>query len=236
MQPDLQMEPDSASELRHAAMTAKNGDGSAFEAIVRRHNQRLYRIARAILRDDVEAEDIIQEAYVKAFTHGDSFKGQGNLGAWLAKVTANMAISRLRRLKRRKTEVLDTGTLEHIQPADVSSPGHMTPERCAAIADIKTLLQREIDRLPDGFREVFVLREVEGMSIAETAEVLAILPQTVKTRLHRAKVLLRASLETTINSAALKAFPFAGKRCDAIVARVLDRIHRDRHPGNKLHH
>jgi RNA polymerase sigma-70 factor (ECF subfamily) len=236
MQTDLQMEPDSASELRNATMIARNGDSSAFEAIMRRHNQRLYRIARAILRDDAEAEDIVQEAYIKAFTHGDSFKGQGNLGAWLAKVTANFAISRLRQLNRRRTETLDTGTLEQIQSEGIFSPGHMSPERRAAMTDIKTLLQREIDQLPDGFREVFVLREVEGMSIVETADALAILPQTVKTRLHRAKALLRASLETTINAAALQVFPFAGKRCDAIVARVLKRIHRDSHPGNKLHH
>ncbi len=135
MQPDLQMEHDSASELRNAAMIARNGDSSAFEAIMRRHNQRLYRIARTILRDDAEAEDIVQEAYIKAFTHGDSFKGQGNLGAWLAKVTANFAISRLRQLKRRRTETLDTGTLEKIQSEGIFSPGHMTPERRAANFD-----------------------------------------------------------------------------------------------------
>jgi len=205
----------------------RRGDHDAFVLVMRQHNQRMFRIARAILKDDGEAEDMVQEAYIKAFTNLDSLSSMEKMGAWLARITANLAISRSRQLKRQRDviqNVQDNSDTRQTAGTDLESLTDMTPERLAAIGEIRNLVENEIDNLPDGFREVFMLRVVEGMSVDETADVLGVLPPTVKSRLHRARRTLRVALESPINDAALNAFPFLGVRCDRIVLNVMSDL------------
>lgn len=213
-----------------AVEDARAGRVEALVAIMRQHNQRLYRIARSILRDDAEAEDVIQDAFLKAFTEIASLQRDDSIGAWLSRITVRLAITRSRQSRRRRQtflpEVYDAPEHAETQGGDVHA-NEPTPERLAAMSDVRRLLEREIDRLPDGFREVFVARAVEQMTIEETAEALGIRPETVKTRLHRAKAMLRAGLEDHITAAALKAFPFGGARCERTSRAVLERLRTD---------
>ena len=208
--------------IGQAVTDARLGRAGALEAVMRDHNQRLFRIARSILRNDAEAEDIVQDAFVKAFTNISTLRDAGNIGAWLGRITANLALSRLRQLKAR-----DPGPAGNRAPDALPQDAQldeMTPERLAAMADIRRTLEREIDLLPDGFREVFVLRTIEQMSVEETAAVLDIRPETVKTRLHRAKAALRAALEDRLTASCLTAFPFGGARCARTTKAVLTRL------------
>lgn len=199
---------------------ARGGRTAALETIMRRHNRRLFRIARAILRDDAEAEDVVQEAYVAGFSDLAGYRGSGSFAGWLGQIAANLALSRRRRRERRD------GLFERFEGGMTLSAraDEMTPERAVALAEIRRLVERAVDRLPDGFREVFVLRTIEGMSVAETAALLDLKPETVKTRFHRARGLVRDSLDREVDAATLDAFPFAGRRCDRLVARVLARL------------
>ncbi len=205
----------------------KARDHQAFEMLIRTYNQRLFRIARSIVREDMEAEDIVQEAYIKVFTRLDSFMGPNGLGSWLARITANLAIDRVRKLKR--TDRLVNDLLESCSTG--SGPSSLdatqdstTPERQAAMSQIRALLEREIDHLPDGFREVFVLRMVEELSTEETSHILDIPEATVNSRLHRARAKLQNSIKTQLTKASLNVFPFAGARCDRITAHVLGQL------------
>jgi RNA polymerase sigma-70 factor, ECF subfamily len=205
---------------------ARRKDSAAVKLIIQQHNQRLYRIARSIVRDDAEAEDVLQEAYVRAFTNLEAFRGEARLGTWLARIVMNEALGRLRR--RRTTgemESLDAApTLEaRIIPFPHANP-QLDPETSMAQREIRALLERAIDALPEAFRTVFVARAVEGMSIDETAELLGIRPETVKTRLHRARRMLRDELEKHIGPVVGDAFPFRGDRCARFTERVLERL------------
>lgn len=211
-----------------AALVARvlDGDAAAFELIMRRYNQRLFRLARSILRDPAEAEDVVQEAYVRAFERLAGFNGPNGFGAWLSRITANEALGRLRR--RGRVVTLDDwrgdareDAIAGIETMPSSEPG---PERLAASAELRRLIEEAVDALPDDFRTVFVMRAVEGLSVAETAASLGIAEATVKTRLHRARRLLRARITDRVDAAAPHAFAFAGARCDRIVARVLTRL------------
>lgn len=211
-------------------------DDTALTELMRQHNQRMYRIARSILRDDAEAEDIVQDAFIKAFTNLNMLRDATSIGAWLARVTVNMSISRARQLNRRRQTVSSGETLEgrpDLESKAAMEIGQINPEQLAAIRDVRKLLEQEIDKLSDGFREVFVLREVEQMSVAETADALGIRPETVKTRLHRAKLLLRAGLQDHITAVSLKAFPFGGEHCDRTTKAVLRRLREqpEKSPG-----
>jgi RNA polymerase sigma-70 factor (ECF subfamily) len=198
-----------------AMAPVRTGESRAFEAIMRLHNQRLFRVARAILKDEQEAEDAVQDAYVKAFTAIEGFEGRSRLSTWLVRIVVNEALGRLRR--RRVTEPLTE--------LNAMTDGRIEdPEKAAARADIRRLLEADIDALPEIFRTVFVLRAVEQMSVEETASSLGIPEATVKTRFHRARRQLRRSLEGSLGSALAGTFPFAGARCDRIVAAVLARI------------
>jgi RNA polymerase sigma-70 factor (ECF subfamily) len=216
-------------------------DDAAFEAIMRRNNRRLYRIARGILRSDHEAEDVVQETYVRAFAKLADFKGPHGLSAWLARIAVNEALGRLRRRGRVvliEDFLKDGGAVNASAPVGEfgdgkavyeGSPAMMdtkmpNPERQAESAELRRLIEAAIDQLPDGFRAVFMLRAVEQMSIAETAALLGIRPETVKTRFHRARALMRKTMEAQVTGAAEAAFPFAGARCDRIVAKVLARL------------
>src|SRR4051794_14032750 len=164
------------------------GETGMFEIVMRRHNQRLYRVARAILRDDGEAEDVMQDAYVRAYEHLKDFAGRARFSTWLTRIAVHEALARSRRSKR--FESLDQHTEE---PSMSTNPG-ASPEQQASDVEMRALLERAVDALPDEFRAVFVLRAVEGLSGAEVAECLGIAEETVKTRLFRARARLQEML------------------------------------------
>jgi len=200
-------------------------DAQAFERIMREHNRMLFRTARAILRDDAEAEDALQEAYVQAYHALGSFRGEAKLSTWLARIVANEALMRLRKLSRRAEIVpmqpaVSGQELEQVSDTDMNNAPDMSAER----KELRRALESQIDALPDTYRAVFMLRAVEELSVEETAAVLDIPPATVRTRFFRARSLLREALAQKIDLACEDAFSFAGARCDRIVASVLARI------------
>ncbi len=197
------------------------GDDAAFRTIMERHNQRLYRVARSILRNDVEAEDAVQEAYINAFTHLDSFRGDSSLATWLSRITMNEALGRLRR--ERPSVELNERTEAQIIPFPQTTTQD-DPERTMAQREILQLVERATDNLPEIFRVVFVARVIEGMSIEETADVLGLQPETVKTRLHRARRLVHEQLDKQIGPVLMDAFPFAGRRCERLTNAVMKRL------------
>lgn len=203
---------------------AQARDAGAFRAIMRMHNQKLYRLARSIVRNDSEAEDIVQETYVTAFAHLASFRGEASLSTWLSRIAINEALGRLRR-GRRAAQVITSEPASDAQiipfPLAVSSDD---PERNMAQRQILTLVEQATDALPDAYRTVFVARVIEGLSIDETADLLDIKPQTVKTRLHRARELVRKQIDEQIGPIMLDAFPFAGKRCERLSNAVMKRL------------
>ena len=207
---------------------ARAGNGAAFEAIMRRHNRLLFRTARAILKDEAEAEDAVQEAYIKAFSKLSTFAGKASLSTWLVRITVNEALSRRRGGSRR----FEMDEFDELQDLGAEKGGSAlgaadqrdTPESCAARGEIRRLIEQAIDELPQHFRTVFVLRAVEEFSVAETASCLDIPQDTVKTRFHRAKQALRQALDRRLDSVLAETFPFAGRRCDRIVAQVLARL------------
>lgn len=197
------------------------GETALFERIMRRHNQRLFRAARAILNDASEAEDVMQEAYTRAFAHLAEFRGDAQLATWLTKIAVNEALARVR--KRRRLAPLPAGDAVEALPM-VDQPMPPDPEHEAHTAELRQLLERAIDELPESYRTVFVLREVEGLSTATTAECLGVSEEVVKTRLSRARMRLRDGLYARAGAVASEAFPFGGDRCDRIVAAVLPRL------------
>src|SRR5215467_736621 len=200
-------------------------DGMAVRTIVEQNNRRLYRIARSIVRSDTEAEDVVQEAYVSAFTHLDSFRGDSSLATWLSRITMNEALARLRRA--RATVDLETVTAGRSEAKIIQFPQTVTsddPERTMAQREILRLVERATDNLPEIFRIVFVTRVIEGMSVEETANLLGLTAKTVKTRLHRARRLLRQQLDSQIGPVLMDAFPFAGRRCERMTKAVIQRL------------
>jgi RNA polymerase sigma-70 factor (ECF subfamily) len=211
---------DDAALVAHA----RNGEERAFRAIMERHNQRLYRVARTLLKDDVEAEDVVQEAYLRAFAALSSFRGEASLATWLTRIAFNEALGRRR--KQRPTVALETIEAMPESSAQIIRFPTMTddPERSAAQREIQKILEASIDALPEPFRLVFVMRDVEEMSVEETASYLGIRPETVKTRLHRARRLLRESLDERLASTLKDSFPFAGARCERTTEAVMARL------------
>ena len=200
-------------------------DGTAFRAIMKTHNQRLYRLARGIVRNDSEAEDIVQEGYVRAFTHLDSFRGDSTLATWLSRIVINEALGRLR--KRRRTTEIPISDEQNSQAKIIQFPLNAStddPERTMAQRQILQLVEQATDTLPDIYRCVFVARVIEGLSIEETADLLGVRPETVKTRLHRARNLVRKQLDEQIGPVLMDAFPFAGLRCERMTVAVLKRL------------
>jgi RNA polymerase sigma-70 factor (ECF subfamily) len=191
------------------------GDEALFEALMRRYNQRLFRVARAIVKDDAEAEDVMQHAYVQAYAHLAQFEGRARFSTWLTRIALYEALARVRRSRR---------TPGGPDPEDaLRSPGP-SPEEQAAHAEARALLESTIEGLPPAYRAVFVLRDVEGMDTAETAECLEVSADVVKTRLHRARALLREALLRRAGVATASAFSFHLVRCDRVVAAVLARL------------
>jgi RNA polymerase sigma-70 factor (ECF subfamily) len=216
--------PDDDADL---ARSIGERDGRAFEVVMRRHNRMLFRIARSILVDEAEAEDAVQEAYLAAYRNIGAFRGGARLSTWLARIVINEAYGRLRKRKRGGVVVpfdssnRNEALTEEIAMADVTTEA---PETAAMRSELRRLLERRIDELPAQFRIVFILRDVEEMSVEEAAECLDIPAATVRTRAFRARALLRESLARDIDVATVNAFEFAGERCDRIVAAVLDRL------------
>ncbi len=196
------------------------GQTALFEVLMRRHNERVYRAARAILRDEREAEDVMQQANVNAYAHLRQFDGRAQFSTWLTRIAVHEAIARAR--KRGRYQSLDDGRdgVETFMPTS-SAPD---PERQAFGRELGALLESAVDALGDGYREVFMMREVQGMSTAETASVLEISEDVVKTRLSRAKATLRRDLLDRAGATASSAFTFGQARCDRVVATVFERI------------
>jgi RNA polymerase sigma-70 factor (ECF subfamily) len=197
-------------------------DGAAFETLMRRHNSRLFRVARAIVKDDAEAEDVLQEAYLDAYRNMSQFRGDAQLSTWLVRIVANRALMRLRQSRRERVVVPMSGTTsDDGAPMDYPDPAAESPTQTIQRAEIRRLLERRIDELPVTFRAVFVLREIEELSAEEVAVCLGIPASTVRTRLFRARALLREALARDLDTAAADVFSFAGERCDRIVRKVL---------------
>lgn len=194
-----------------------HGETALYEILMRRHNQRLYRAARSIVRDDAEAEDVVQDAWVRAYSHLGQFAGAARFSTWLTRIAVHEALARARRQKR--FTPVDFAKPESPMPTATSNP-----ERQALDAEMRALLEDAIDALPQGYRTVFVLRHVEDLNTAETAACLDIPEDTVKTRLHRARGLLRKRLERRAGAAARETYTFGLQRCDRMVQAVMARI------------
>ncbi|MEO6954880.1 MAG: RNA polymerase sigma factor [Polyangia bacterium] len=204
------------------------GNTAVFEILLRRYNQRLFRIVRAITRDDAEAEDATQQAYLSAYANLAQYVGRSSFATWLTRIAINEALSRT----QRRVRLAEVELEEHsgMKPLASRAP---SPEDHVATRETRALLEAAIDRLPENYRTVFVMREVQQLNLAETSACLEITEDNVKVRLHRAKALLRDVLYETIEHAAGDAFLFLGARCDRIVQRVLGSITRTAVQGDK---
>ena len=199
------------------------GDTALYEILMRRYNTRLYRAVRAVLRSDRDVEDVMQDAYVLAFRNLARFEGRSRFSTWLTRIAVHEALARLHATDR--TEEWDAMD-ESRQSAVAASRATADPETEAASAEWKQILERSIESLPDGYRVVVMLREVEGMSTSETAECLSLTEENVRVRLHRAHALLRKVLYSKARVSAADAFPFPAVRCNRVVAGVFARITR----------
>src|SRR4051812_8361875 len=212
--------PDDAELVRRA----RARDEAAVRAIMQANNRRLYRLARGILRNDAEAEDVVQDTYVRAFTHLEQFRGDSSLSTWLSRIAMNEALGRLRRQK----PGIEWSELEKSAPQAQIIPFPLVssddPEKSMAQREIQQVVEHAIDELPEPFRLVFITRVIEGMNVEETAEILRLKPETVKTRLHRARNLLRDNVERKIGPVVMEAFPFAGRRCERLTEVLLQRL------------
>jgi RNA polymerase sigma-70 factor (ECF subfamily) len=205
---------------------AANGSSAAFESIMRRYNRRLFRTARSILKNDTEAEDALQEAYIHAWRALDSFRFDAQLSTWLVRIVVNESLGRLRRDKRAQIIPLttDISELELDDEDSLMGDPNQQPENTAMRTELRTAVEARIDLLPETFRTVFVMRAVEEMSVEEVSQILDIPEATVRTRYFRARSLLRESLAQDIDTALENVFSFDGKRCDRIVANVLAKV------------
>jgi RNA polymerase sigma-70 factor (ECF subfamily) len=220
--------PSAISPAEDAELVSRiaRDDHRAFETLMRRHNGRLFRVARAILKDDTEAEDALQDGYLDAFRHIGDFRGDAHVATWLTRIVINHALMRLRRQKRDRVVVSFDDALtagRHRTEGDVADRTTESPPDATLRAEIRRMLERRIDELPLAFRTVFIMREVEDMTVEETAECLGIPAGTVRTRLFRARRLLREALASDMDRETGDVFAFAGARCDRIVAGVLAR-------------
>jgi RNA polymerase sigma-70 factor (ECF subfamily) len=197
------------------------GETGAFELLMRRHNRKMFRAVRSILRQESEVEDAIQQAYVSAYTHLAGFAGTAKFSTWLLRIAINEALGRLRRARRLVPVDTQAASWEE---AVSSHSDESTPEEVCSDRELASLVEQAIDALPELYRTVFMFRQVEGLSTSETAEILGTSPDTVKQRLHRARALIQARLAALSEPRVSVAFAFDGERCDRIVARVFAAI------------
>ncbi|HEV2711399.1 MAG TPA: RNA polymerase sigma factor [Edaphobacter sp.] len=197
------------------------GDAAMYEVLMRRYNQRLYRTARAILRDDAEAEDVMQDAYVRAYTHLDQFAGRSAFSTWLTRIAVHEALTRLRSRNRHP----QVDVTEYDGEISMKTPSNsLDPEQSASTGQLREFLEEAVLNLPENYRTVIMLRDIEELSTAETAEALDLTEDNVKVRLHRGHGMIRDWLFERIGTGAREAFPFMGVRCDRVVEKVFARI------------
>jgi RNA polymerase sigma factor (sigma-70 family) len=220
--PDIERDAHVANDDARLVERIAAGDRSQFEQLMRRYNQRLYRIARATLGDQVEAQDAMQEAYLAAYRAIGQFRGDAAVGTWLSRLVLNECLGRLRRSARRQNVLPIVSSNTEINT--VASSDSELPDRLLGRAEMRALLERKLDALPQSFRVVFVLRSVEELSVEETAHCLGIPEATVRSRHFRAKSLLRESLAQDIDLAERDLFEFGGTNCAGVVASVLARL------------
>ena len=215
--------PFSALHDSEIVRRVRGGDRALFEVLMRRHNQQIYRAARAIVKDEAEVEDVMQQAYINAYTHLDQFEERSQFSTWLTRIAVNEAIARR---QRRRTVLSMTENLEggRVDVAEAMTSPQPTPEHQAYARELQRVLEEAVDELPESYRAVFMLRDIEGLSTSETGEGLGLGEEAVKTRLHRARVMIRRSVSSRIGAAAGGAFQFQAPRCDRVVAYVLARI------------
>jgi RNA polymerase sigma-70 factor (ECF subfamily) len=194
-----------------------DGDLAAFELIMRRYNQRLFRVARGILESDVEAEDVVQDSYIRAYEHLDEFEGRARFSTWLTRIVVYAATKRRRKMRRVRLFTSDEEPLHLAETAD-------GPAESVSRSETRTLLARAVDALPAELRVVVIMRLVEGLDTEETARTLDLTPANVKVRLHRARALLRESIEERLEGEVTALYQFDGERCDRIVRAVFSRI------------
>lgn len=200
----------------------RQGESALFEVLMRRYNQRIYRVVMAILKDDAEAEDVMQQAYLNAYRHLDQFAERAAFSTWLTKIAVYEALHRVH--KRRPMMSLDEPDAEGTTTMDTLKSKARDPEQELLSKETAGLLEAAVTAMPDVFRQVFMLREIEGLSTLETAECLGINEDTVKTRLHRARRHMRRLLSSQVDSAAPSAFQFHARRCDRVVAGVMAEL------------
>lgn len=225
MSDDLQpaAQPWAQPQLSDAEVVRRvlDGETALFEILMRRYNQRLFRIARTVLRDEAEAEDVTQEAYVRAYTSLHQFQGEARFSTWLTKIALHEALARRRKTTRWQG-------LDKVAELDSTMPVHgaplRNPEESASDGELRGVLTRAIEALPESYRLPFVLRDVEGMSTGETAQSLEISPGSVRVRLHRARARIRQEIDRRIGALGNGVYTFLGQRCDRMVAAVLQRI------------
>jgi RNA polymerase sigma-70 factor (ECF subfamily) len=205
----------------------RHGESALFEILMRRHNQRVYRVARAVLRDETEVEDVMQQAYINAFTHLGQFEDRSQFSTWLTRIAVHEALARRRKWKPE----IESPTDAQENPMDQLRSNRPDPEQQAYGRELGRLLEAAVDSLPDGYRTVFVLREIEGLSTGETAAGLELGEEAVKTRLHRARAMVRRAITDRLGEATSQAFQFHAPRCDRVVAAVLSEIWQRNSPG-----
>jgi RNA polymerase sigma-70 factor, ECF subfamily len=194
------------------------GDATRFEILMRRHNQRIYRAVRAVLRSDEEVEDVMQQAYLNAYAHLHQFNASAQFSTWLTRIAVNEALARRRKAGNSFDEGGDAVMLNLVDTKTLD------PEQNAAAAELRTVMEQEVGALPDAFRLVFMMREIEGLSTSETAQVLDVTEDVVKTRLHRARAMLRENLYRRAGVGMDSIFSFGNARCDRVVANVMARV------------
>jgi RNA polymerase sigma-70 factor, ECF subfamily len=203
------------------------GDSAVFEILMRRHNQRVYRVVRAVVKDDADIEDVMQQAYINAFTHLHQFEDRSQFSTWLIRIALHEAFGRRRKMQRAETTTARNRSDVDDDPGEfmdtVTSP-EADPERQAYAQELHRLLEAAVDTLPEGYRTVFMLRDIEGLSTSETGQGLGLGDEAVKTRLHRARVMIRRAVTVRIGEAAAGAFQFRVPRCDRVVSAVLARV------------
>jgi RNA polymerase sigma-70 factor (ECF subfamily) len=206
------------------------GDRALFEILMRRHNQRIYRAARAVLKDEREVEDVMQQGYINAFTHLHQFEERSQFSTWLTRIVLNEAFGRRHKLQAESKAMAALTVDEHsgelMESVTSRQPG---PEHQAYAQELRQVLEEAVDALPEVYRTVFMLRDIEGLSTAETGEGLGLGVEAVKTRLHRARAMMRRAVSSRIGEAAAGAFQFQAPRCDRVVAFVLGAISKGEH-------
>ena len=209
---------------RATAIRIATGDAAAFESLMRQYNRRLYRLARATLRDRTEAEDVLQDVYIRAFQSMGSFRGDASLATWLSRLVLNECFARMRRTVRRENVVPMVSASQHAESTRMIIDESDSPDGEVGRVQLRELLERKVDALPETFRTVFVLRSVEELSVDETAETLGIPEETVRSRHFRAKSLLKGWLVAEMDLAETGLFEFGGGSCDRLVANVLKKL------------